>query len=1071
MSLPVEATDTRIHQDPPPQPPAPAPPPPDRQTTHVVAKGENLSELSARYKVPQQDILSANPQIGNPSELNEGQTLAIPLDKTGGATPTAYSLQKGETLTDVAARNGVSVEELSRANNIANPDMVYPGESIWIPPATLTAGSVVKPLSAGADAPPWKRVDAAVRRVDAAQNDPGALAAARTDLKNAVDAEIAARAGPHARSPMVMQTGHDIAARYANDAQGRRAVTDAVNELRADRAASDKTDDAVKMVTSAQQALNATGGKDPVLKATLDEAKGKLHTALADEIAHRIGGTGDDATVAATGQQIAARYAKDPAAQLQIKDALTQVRSDRQAQAIVAQAQTQTDPGNALQALNDGYSQASQPVKDALLHNAGAAAIVDNAAAWANQPLQQKPDNATMPQGQTAAAMRRLDDVTRNIDPALAGRLVDRAVSGYEKFASDHRDELPGSPFGMEGMTQLMNISGRIAGTKDGADAISRFAAMDGWNADAVRSTIAGGTNPAYAVELARQMSAHGDDPAIVLQTINEGVQQLRSKVDGDVTALAEHNRELNWLTQNLGKTMTPQELQNAVQRYESKDGGKWKADDDKMIRQLTGDGAALTQDLKALAALSRDNPGAAQKAGLGDTIRTAFNDPSVAYGMQLASGSNPALVSDADGKALLDTASALKLSDQGRKSLQIMGTVYIRSELMSRLNGLAPSDPAYLTKAQAAIEELKNRSFANWMLGANEQTTWNKAVDAVSRSALPPGASIDDLENSAKGLNDDLNNIRALGSATVPGQLLRTIGVASNVASLYGSGGKFTDAMKSQNSQAAAFYGIESVVNAAGLTQKVSELGVGTGLISGPSEGTAAKLFGAFASSTGSGAYNLTSGVFQLVDGIRSATGAFGGTQDGVAASLSFVTGGGGALYGLSQLGVGGAAASTLGLVGVGLVAAGTVAKLVYDEHKAAHQYEGAAQSFLQAGGYSSDAASALSKQDGLLTGATGASGVPFLARYATMKHLTSTQLQAWVNGLTHDQLSALDQRLLQTAGDAHGDPGQFTDGPPQTTFITDPSSGWSTPITLTNTLHVFEDNLRYDHVPLPVP
>jgi hypothetical protein len=93
----------------------------------------------------------------------------------------------------------------------------------------------------------------------------------------------------------------------------------------------------------------------------------------------------------------------------------------------------------------------------------------------------------------------------------------------------------------------------------------------------------------------------------------------------------------------------------------------------------------------------------------------------------------------------------------------------------------------------------------------------------------------------------------------------------------------------------------------------------------------------------------------------------------------------------------------------------------------------------------------------------------MPFLAKYADYKHMTTTQLQAWVNSLTPAQVDNLSKCLLQSAGDSNGDLDQFTNGPAQTTFITDPASGWSTPLTLANTAGVLDSNLAHDRVPHP--
>jgi hypothetical protein len=95
--------------------------------------------------------------------------------------------------------------------------------------------------------------------------------------------------------------------------------------------------------------------------------------------------------------------------------------------------------------------------------------------------------------------------------------------------------------------------------------------------------------------------------------------------------------------------------------------------------------------------------------------------------------------------------------------------------------------------------------------------------------------------------------------------------------------------------------------------------------------------------------------------------------------------------------------------------------------------------------------------------------SGVPFLVKYAAMEHLSTGQLQQWVNSLTSDQLHTLDQSLLQTAGDSNGGPASFTNGPEQKTVIPNYSGGLPAIITLNNTLGVFQSNLRSGGVPLP--
>src|SRR5947199_10851382 len=45
----------------------------------------------------------------------------------------AYTVRPGDTLWAFAKRNGVSVQDLARANRISNPGAIFPGEQLTIP--------------------------------------------------------------------------------------------------------------------------------------------------------------------------------------------------------------------------------------------------------------------------------------------------------------------------------------------------------------------------------------------------------------------------------------------------------------------------------------------------------------------------------------------------------------------------------------------------------------------------------------------------------------------------------------------------------------------------------------------------------------------------------------------------------------------------------------------------------------------------------------------------------------------------------------------------------------------------
>ena len=45
-----------------------------------------------------------------------------------------YTVQAGDTLFSIAQRFGVSLDAVIEANNISNPDVIYEGDTLTIPP-------------------------------------------------------------------------------------------------------------------------------------------------------------------------------------------------------------------------------------------------------------------------------------------------------------------------------------------------------------------------------------------------------------------------------------------------------------------------------------------------------------------------------------------------------------------------------------------------------------------------------------------------------------------------------------------------------------------------------------------------------------------------------------------------------------------------------------------------------------------------------------------------------------------------------------------------------------------------
>jgi LysM repeat protein len=124
------------------------------QIVHVVQPGQNLFRIALRYGTSVDAIMAAN-GLADSRTIHVGQRLIIPqgsgasVAQVGSAASGgSYAVQRGDTLTRIALRNGVTVTALMRANGIANPNAIYAGQRLVIPG---TGGSAPAPAAATDD--------------------------------------------------------------------------------------------------------------------------------------------------------------------------------------------------------------------------------------------------------------------------------------------------------------------------------------------------------------------------------------------------------------------------------------------------------------------------------------------------------------------------------------------------------------------------------------------------------------------------------------------------------------------------------------------------------------------------------------------------------------------------------------------------------------------------------------------------------------------------------------------------------------------------------------------------------
>ena len=125
--------------------------PPEERVTfleHSVARGETLTHVAVRYGVSVEDLRATNPTI-QPRRMQIGQRVVVPKApsvrsqlRAGNAVIGAeseqrllvYRVQSGDTLTAIAVRHRVGVNDLLRWNGLSQSSIIHPGDQVRIYP-------------------------------------------------------------------------------------------------------------------------------------------------------------------------------------------------------------------------------------------------------------------------------------------------------------------------------------------------------------------------------------------------------------------------------------------------------------------------------------------------------------------------------------------------------------------------------------------------------------------------------------------------------------------------------------------------------------------------------------------------------------------------------------------------------------------------------------------------------------------------------------------------------------------------------------------------------------------------
>lgn len=110
---------------------------------YTVQRGDTLSQIAQRYGTTVQEIASIN-NISNPNLIYPGQVYRILTNSTTNGSETrgtgsiTYTVRRGDTLSQIAKAYGVTIAHLVEINGIQNPNLIYPGQKIRITESNST---------------------------------------------------------------------------------------------------------------------------------------------------------------------------------------------------------------------------------------------------------------------------------------------------------------------------------------------------------------------------------------------------------------------------------------------------------------------------------------------------------------------------------------------------------------------------------------------------------------------------------------------------------------------------------------------------------------------------------------------------------------------------------------------------------------------------------------------------------------------------------------------------------------------------------------------------------------------
>ncbi len=115
-----------------------------RDLFHKVRRGQTLSTIAARYRIPVQELVHLN-NLRSRNLIRVGQVLRLPQPRDRKSKPTMvasvesaipvdglYRVQRGDSVSRIARRFGLQEHDILTLNQLSNKNKIYPGQELRV---------------------------------------------------------------------------------------------------------------------------------------------------------------------------------------------------------------------------------------------------------------------------------------------------------------------------------------------------------------------------------------------------------------------------------------------------------------------------------------------------------------------------------------------------------------------------------------------------------------------------------------------------------------------------------------------------------------------------------------------------------------------------------------------------------------------------------------------------------------------------------------------------------------------------------------------------------------------------